>query len=74
MKSSMAARFLSRNGLRAVQTIMSVMPIASRWTNSVRPILRNSGSYENGMTAGIMSTFFSDSMARMVGKADSTMV
>ena len=31
MKSTMAARFLSRNGLRAVHTIISVTPIASRW-------------------------------------------
>ena len=40
-KSTSAGRFLSMNGLRAVHTIMSVTPMASRWANSVRAILRS---------------------------------
>ncbi len=74
MKSTMAARFLSMNGLRAVQMIMSVTPMASRWLNSGRAIFFSSGSSENGSTAGIRSTFFSASIARMVGNGASSTV
>ena len=74
MKSTMAARFLSRNGLRTAQMIISVSPMASRCANSGRAILRSSGSSENGSTPGIRSTFFSASMARMVGNGVSITV
>ena len=62
------------NGLRAVHTIICVTPIASRWTNKVRAIRRSSGSSENGSTPGMMSTFFSASIARMAGNGASTTV
>ena len=68
------AKASAADGLRAVQMIMSVTPIASRWLKSGRAIFFNSGSSENGSTAGIRSTFFSASMARMVGNGASSTV
>ena len=62
------------NDLRAVQTIICVTPIASLCLNSGAAILRSSGSSENGSTPGTRSTFFSASMARMVGNGASITV
>ena len=74
MKSTIAARFLSMNGLRTAHTIISVSPMASRCWNRGLAILRSSGSSENGSTPGMRSTFFSVSIARMVGNGVSSTV
>ena len=74
MKSTMAARFFSKKPLRATQTIIWVVPIASFWANSGRAICLSSGSNENGATNGARSAFFCASMAFMVGNGASIMV
>ena len=74
MKSSIAARFFSRKLLRATQTIICVVPSASRWLNSGRPICLSSGSNENGATNEARSAFFDASIAFMVGKGASITV
>src|SRR5579864_4766157 len=48
MKSTTAARFLSRKGLRACHVTKSLTPMASREVNRSRAMLCRAGSYENG--------------------------
>jgi hypothetical protein len=60
--------------LRAVQTIICVMPNTSRWVNSTRPFRLSSGSYWNGTTLEIRSVFLSSSIAFCAGKGASIWV
>ena len=60
--------------LRAAQMMNCETPSASLVVNSGREIFFISGLSENGSTFGIRATFFSASMARMVGNGASTMV
>ena len=74
MKSTIAARFLSMKGLRTAQMIICVSPTPRAERRYGLAILRSSGSSENGSTPGIMSAFFSASIARMVGNGASSTV
>src|ERR1019366_1644214 len=74
MKSTMAARFLSMNDLRAVNMIIWVTPSTSRCSNRTLPSSLSLGLNENGSTAGMRSTFFSSSIAGIAGSGPSSMV
>jgi len=71
---TMAARFLSMKGLRAVQTIICVTPIASLCSKRILPSSLSFGLNENGSTAGTRSAFLSERTAGIVGKGASIIV